>query len=213
MTAMKPLLYVAIFLAAAWIAANHYRATQRELPTARRSSANIIREQATAFEHGRAIIACAFWYAGNTNKEPKPGHRALAVDVVIEDTEAGFDLDDIEVVNGRSNESYGSFPHIRYLDAEGNVTGELATSANGRRASFRLIYMIPESTQSIKLRYWDKDMHGPVQIRDAPPDANEGVAGQSSTATTPRLQNADSNLRRAQVKSFRPQVLGKTGKP
>jgi hypothetical protein len=166
-TAVKTLLCAVIFLTAAWFAANHYRANRSERLAERHSSQSIIREQAAAVELGRATILRAFWYSGKTLYEPKPGRKTLAIDVVIEDTEPGFDLDDIEVVDGRSNESYGSFPDIQYLDDQGNITAELVTSADGRRASFRLIYLVPESPRSIKLRYWGKDLCGPVPISDA----------------------------------------------
>ena len=92
----------------------------------------------------------AFVYAGTTYHEPRPDRHLVAVEVSLPNsaTTPGFDLDDIEILDGATATNYGSFPEIILVDELGKPS--INWSANPLR--LLLIYQIPVSVRTVNLK-------------------------------------------------------------
>ena len=80
-----------------------------------------------------------------------------------------FDIDDIEIVDGASLQSYGSDPHATALTLEGAIMQEGEWPEEPPKASrWLLIYAYPKQSPAFHLYYWGKALTtAPVQIEDS----------------------------------------------
>lgn len=102
-----------------------------------------------------------YTYTGYTYVESTGTSKLVAVDVEFRDYASYFDLDDVEIHDGASNESHGSDPHIAFLTAEGKVVPRAETPAPSDELGplrVLLIYSFPKDAQTIKLSYWGKEL-------------------------------------------------------
>ncbi len=135
-----------------------------------------VQMQRTALDGaGRIEVHSAWHYTGFSFLSPDPNAqvpaRLVAVDATISGHTAAFDIDDVEIVDGVTNYSYGSRPHFAYLDLD---TGELLPGGQGpapapKAQRVLLIYGFPKNTKSLKLAYWNK-----IQTAEAVPIAASG---------------------------------------
>jgi len=98
----------------------------------------------------------AYAYQGYSYHDPEAGSKLVGVDVEFGDYGDGLDLDDVELLDGASNEGIGGFPHIELMSQDGQVLqGAADTEWPGAGGPLRvlLIFSVPEATNSVKLAY------------------------------------------------------------
>lgn len=98
----------------------------------------------------------AYAYQGYSYHDPEAGAKLVGVDVEFGDYGDGLDLDDVELLDGASNEGIGGFPHIELMSQDGQVLqGAADTEWPGAGGPLRvlLIFSVPEATNSVKLAY------------------------------------------------------------
>lgn len=119
----------------------------------------VSRIQAKGATGSTVTIKRAYNYDGHSYHEAKPGQMRVGVDVEFRNPNAGLDLDDLEIVDGKTNKSLGSYPDIYWLTTSGELEDPAAWSKDTPNDSrILLIYQVPAGIASIKLRYWDKDL-------------------------------------------------------
>jgi len=80
----------------------------------------------------------------------------------------GLDLDDVDIIDGQSNDNYGSDPHIANLTLDGKLAGDVDDSSwpdDLGPLRVLLIYAFPKESKTIKLGYWGQELTAePVPI-------------------------------------------------
>ncbi|MEM7698303.1 MAG: hypothetical protein AAF236_07870 [Verrucomicrobiota bacterium] len=116
--------------------------------------------QAAGLGGGGVEINGAWAYSGYSYLAPNPEAaikaRLVAVDVTISGHRPSFDLDDIEIIDGASQMSFGSDPHITLLDLDSGEPAPVGTALPVPPLASRwlLIYAFPEATPTFQLVYW-----------------------------------------------------------
>ena len=98
----------------------------------------------------------AYAYQGYSYHDPEAGAKLVGVDVEFGDYGDGLALDDIELLDGASNEGIGGFPHIELMSPDGQVLQDAADAdwpGAGGPLRVLLIFSVPEATNSVKLAY------------------------------------------------------------
>lgn len=128
------------------------------------------KQQAEGLGSGSVKVNGAWHYTGYSHLSPDPAAaieaRLIAVDVTVSGHTPFFDIDDIEVIDGITMISYGSDPHVEFLNAEGGVlpAGDLPPAAPDP-VRLLLIYAFPKNTTTFHLYYWGKQLTlNPVAI-------------------------------------------------
>ena len=142
----------------------------------------VSREQSQGLNVAKVSVHRAYKYNGYAWIEPIETAKLIAVDVEFRDYNRGLDLDDVDIIDGESNEKYGSDPQIAHL----TLDGELASDVNDSSwpddlgpLRVLLIYAFPKESEAIKLGYWGQELTPkPIPIAgDGPslpkPDSNE----------------------------------------
>ncbi|NNE91695.1 MAG: hypothetical protein HKN23_08610 [Verrucomicrobiales bacterium] len=129
------------------------------------------REQAAGLGGGKVTVHKAWNYTGYSHLAPDPNApiavRMVAVDVTVENHTVHFDYDDIEAVDPITKISYGSDPHITFLNVRDGTPLE-----EGRRIPVApepirvlLIYAYPKNSETITLWYWGQDLLRGGQVK------------------------------------------------
>ncbi len=122
------------------------------------------REQAAGLGGGSVTVNGAWNYTGYSYLSPNPEAaikaRLVAVDLTATGHTPAFDFDDIEIIDGDNNISYGSDPHATPLNLEsGKALPETTLIPAGPRASrWLMIYAFPEETKHFHLYYWGQQL-------------------------------------------------------
>jgi hypothetical protein len=167
-TALRTLVVGGAALAAACIVALKYEVTPRHR-TATRPPFSLVPASSEPATTARAAILRSFWYRETTIHQPKSGWGPLAIDVVIEDAQPGFDVHDVKLANVYARQPYDSFPDVRYLDAHGNPADAMVTTAGGKSVAFRLIYLAPATLRWIRLDYMGAELASATIEEDSLP--------------------------------------------
>ncbi len=117
------------------------------------------KKQAAGLGTGSLEINAAWTYIGFSHLDAVPGARLVAVDATLTGHTVDFDFNDIEIIDGSNQTSYGSDPHITLLTAEGKALPDSHefTPAPGP-VRILLIYGFPKTTQNFTLYYWGKNL-------------------------------------------------------
>jgi|GEM_PF-591608 len=130
------------------------------------------RLQAEGLGTGRVTVNGAWNYTGYSFLSPDPNAaieaRLVAVDLTVTGHTPHFDVDDIEIVDSKSFLSYGSDPHVEFLDLEGKLMPPDEGPPSPPRANrYLLIYAYPKDTDDFRLFYWGKQLTAaPFPIAD-----------------------------------------------
>lgn len=121
------------------------------------------RRQAEGLGSGMVRVNGAWPYVGHSTLSPNPEAaieaRLVAVDITISGHTPWFDLDDIEIVEGKVDVSYGSDPDIEPLRADGTLMNpEEIIPAAPNASRWLLIYAYPKASKSFRLYYWGKEL-------------------------------------------------------
>lgn len=131
------------------------------------------REQAEGLGSGKVVVNGAWNYKGYSYLSPDPNAgieaRMVAVDVTISGHTQNFDIDDIEIVDGRTMISYGSDPHAEYLTLDGKLMpAEQLPNPPPLASRWLLIYAFPKATPNFHLYYWGIQLTPePVEIGES----------------------------------------------
>jgi hypothetical protein len=132
----------------------------------------VIDKQSQGLANAVVSIKRAYNYRGFTYMQSVEGAKLIAVDVRFADYQDGIDLDDIDIIDGGTNENYGSDPDIIFLTDEGDpFPDNKPTQDFGEPIRVMLIYAVRETTVSIKLAYWGKEIwKEPYILQDNGPE-------------------------------------------
>jgi len=134
-------------------------------------AARISQFQSEGIDGATVVVKRAYEYSGDSYHEDASGKKLIAVDLQFLNPNAGLDLDDVEVIDGATDDNFGSFPDIYLLTS----AGEMADQSKWPRARpdelrVLLVYQVPTELQSIQLRYWGRDVTAaPVAIQGTGP--------------------------------------------
>ena len=113
--------------------------------------------QAKGLDVAMVTIHGAYNYKGYSYLEPIEGAKLISVDVEFFGYKEDFDLDDIDIIEGKTGENYGSYPDISLLTLEGKIeTNESNWPNPPGPLRVLLIYAMPDKSTSVKLSYWGK---------------------------------------------------------
>ena len=121
----------------------------------------ISREQSQGLNDAKFTVHRAYEYNGYTWIEPIESARAIAVDIEFRDYNQGLDLDDVDIIDGETNENYGSDPQIANLTLDGALASDVDDSSwpvDLGPLRVLLIYALPKESKTIKLGYWGQDL-------------------------------------------------------
>lgn len=125
-------------------------------------------EQARGLDGAEVTLHRAYNYHGCSWMEPVEGAKLAAVDIGFTNYGYGFDLDDVDIIDGDTDENFGSNPDIAYPTARGEPFPDFQPSQHfGEPVRVLLIYAVRESTESIKLGYWGREIvSDPVPLEE-----------------------------------------------
>ena len=109
-----------------------------------------------------AKVHRAYDYDGYTWKEATDATRLIAVDVELRNYSQGLDLDDVDILDGESNENYGSSPQIANLTLDGKLAADVNDPSwpdDLGPLRVLLIYAFPKESKTIKLGYWGHELY------------------------------------------------------
>ena len=126
-----------------------------------------VRKESQALVGASVRVHRAYNYtSGQTWIQPEGSKKVVAVDVEFQGAGEGFDLKDVDVIDGLTNESDGTNPKIFLLRPDGSFQSfDWPSELAGQPMRVLLLYPVPESTDSIKLAYWQKEIVSqPVEL-------------------------------------------------
>ena len=128
----------------------------------------VMDSQARGLDGAKVTVHRAYNYQGFSWIEPVEGAKLVAIDVGLADYSVGIDLDDVEIIDGETDENFGSDPDIVFLTDDGEPFSDNQPAQSfGEPIRVLLIYAVRESTGSIKLGYWGKEiMSEPVLLEE-----------------------------------------------
>lgn len=112
------------------------------------------KQQTKALEEMIVSVKAAYNYKGFSYHEPNEAEKLIAVDVEFSNYSKDFDPDEVEIINGDTNEVYGIANTIAPLNEKGEVILEehIMPEAPGP-VRLLLVYAFPKGSNSLKLRY------------------------------------------------------------
>lgn len=119
------------------------------------------REQSQGLNAASVKVHRAYEYGGYTWIESTEATKVIAVDVEFRDYGQGLDLDDVDIMDGESNENYGSNPQIANLTLDGNLASDVNDASwpdDLGPLRVLLIYPLPKESKTIKLGYWGHEL-------------------------------------------------------
>ncbi len=152
------------------IAASHIITSNGEPvpPDVVKALESVSREQSLGLKDAKVTVHRAYEYSGYTWIVPIKTAKLIAVDVEFSTYNQGLDLDDVDIIDGQSNNNYGSDPHIAHLTGSGNLATDVDDSSwpdNLGPLRVLLIYTLPKESKTIKLGYWGQELTAnPVPI-------------------------------------------------
>ncbi|MCA9027403.1 MAG: hypothetical protein KDA86_19490 [Planctomycetaceae bacterium] len=130
-------------------------------PEVAKAMESVSREQSQGLNDAKVTVHRAYEYSGYTWLEPIEIAKLIAVDVEFRDYNQGLDLDDVDIIDGDSNENYGSDPHIASLTLDGTLSPDVDDSSwpdDLGPLRVLLIYAFPKDSKTIKLGYWGQEL-------------------------------------------------------
>lgn len=122
----------------------------------------------------KVIVHRVYEYHGYPSIDALDTARPIAVDVEFREYDRGLDLNDVDIIDGESNENFGSNPFIARLTLQGEISSKPEDSSwpeNLEPMRVLLIYAFPAKANTIKLSYLGKELTAkPITI------AGEGPA-------------------------------------
>ncbi len=129
---------------------------------------SVMNPESEGLNNAETIVHRVYEYSGHTWVEPTEETKLIAVDVELRKYRLGLDLDDIEIIDGETNESYGSWPDIARLKPDGSLANnpdEAMLPEGLGPIRVLLIYQFPKASNTIKLGYWGQVLtRNPIQI-------------------------------------------------
>ena len=124
--------------------------------------------QSQALKGATTIVHRAFPFNQNGVYKPSADEQLLAVDVEFQKYSKGLDLDDVDLIDGETDESYGSNPEIKMLRPDGMLSpNSYDDQAPNKPLRVLLIYCVPKKVASVQLDYWgDRLTEAPIPIVD-----------------------------------------------
>ena len=116
-------------------------------------------KQLQALTDATVIAHRAYQYRGYSSLNPIPTAKLIAVDVEFRNYKPSLDLDDIDIVDAKSNNNHGSDPQVVRLTSNGDLAPNPEESAwpeNFAPLRVLLIYAVPQECSAINLAYWGK---------------------------------------------------------
>ncbi len=115
--------------------------------------------QSEGLDGAKVTVRSAYDYKGYSYLEPVEIAKLIAVDVEFSGYDADFDLDDVDIIDGKTGVNYGSDPHMALLTPEGKIEPDESKwpQAPGP-LRILLIYAVPKECSSVRLGYWGKDL-------------------------------------------------------
>ena len=118
----------------------------------------VTKVKSAALKNATVQVHRAYLYRGPTGIQVNEKGKLIAVDITVAGAGEYFKIWDLDIIDGATNENFGSDPDVAFLDSQGKL---LAFEAAGLdlKKPFRLllVYGVPVSTKSIKLGYWGQD--------------------------------------------------------
>lgn len=134
---------------------------------------SVSREQSQGLKDAHVTVHRVYEYKGYTWIEPIETAKLIAVDVEFRNYNQGLDLDDVDVIDGQSDENYGSDPHIANLTLDGELAADTDDSSwpdDLGPLRVLLIYALPKKSKTVKLGYWGQELTSkPVPIAGGGP--------------------------------------------
>ncbi len=119
----------------------------------------VMDSQARGLDGAKVTVHRAYNYQGFSWIEPVEGAKLVAIDLGLADYSVGIDLDDVDIIDGQTDENFGSDPDIVFLTDDGEPFSDNQPSQSfGEPIRVLLIYAVRESTDSIKLGYWGEEI-------------------------------------------------------
>jgi hypothetical protein len=115
--------------------------------------------KSAALKNATVQVHRAYLYRGPTEVQVNEKGKLIAVDITVAGSGDYFKIWDLDIIDGATNENFGSDPDVAFLDTQGKC---IAFEAKGLdlKKPFRLllVYGVPLNTKTIKLGYWGQDL-------------------------------------------------------
>jgi hypothetical protein len=132
----------------------------------------VVKEKSVALKNATVSVNRAYNYTGPTTTVPRKSAKRIAVDATFSGCTDRFKIWDVDIIDGKTDDNFGSEPDVAFLNDKGEFL-----SFEGDDVDFTkpirllMIYAVPDSTSSIKLGYW-----GDEQTKIAIPLEEQGPA-------------------------------------
>jgi len=124
-------------------------------PEIQKHAAEVAERQSQGLKAATTIVHRAFEYRDKSRIQPNDDAKLVAVDVEFRKYDKGFDLDDVDILDGDTNENFGSDPEIKFLNSDGTLSADEPDFDDPTQPiRLLLIYAMPKQAKSIKLEYW-----------------------------------------------------------
>jgi hypothetical protein len=128
-------------------------------PEVAKALQQVVAAKSKALASATVKVHRAYEYVGPTEIRPVAIAKAIAVDAEFSGYSDRFKIWDLDIVDGRTNENFGSDPDVAFLDQQGNfITFDGETVDFTKPIRLLLVYGVPKTTRSIKLSYWGQDL-------------------------------------------------------
>jgi hypothetical protein len=131
-------------------------ADESELPlNVEEAIRDVAARQSQALKGATTLVHRVFRYDRTGIYKPSADEQLVAVDVEFRKYSKGLDLDDVDLVDGDTDENYGSDPEIKRLRPDGKLdTNSYDDHAPSKPLRVLLIYRLPKEVASLQLEYW-----------------------------------------------------------
>ncbi len=108
----------------------------------------------------------AYVYPHSASWQPRQGHKLVAIDLDFRNIDAGFDLDDVQLLESPSDQPLEAAAEAAFLHPDGRFFAWRRPPPSGIRRVL-LVFEIPSMVTAVRIRLWD-DILTPAPITFAP---------------------------------------------
>jgi hypothetical protein len=119
----------------------------------------VVKEKSAALKNATVTVNRAYNYSGPTTTVPRKSAKRIAVDATFSGYSDRFKIWDVDIIDGKTDDNFGSEPDVAFLNDKGEFLSFEGDDVDfNKPIRLLMIYAVPDRTSSIKIGYWGDDL-------------------------------------------------------
>jgi hypothetical protein len=128
-------------------------------PAVAQAMKQVVMDKSVALDNATTSVHRAHDHTGPTMIQPNASAKTIAVDVTFSGYTAHFKPRDVDIIDAKTTENFGSDAEIAFLDAAGHYLSRTGEGVDfSKPIRLLMVFAVPKSTDSIRLGYWGREL-------------------------------------------------------